>query len=338
MRIAIHHRKNSFSKHWINYCTQNSIEYKLVNCYDNDIILQLEDCDALMWHHQHINPRDIKFAKQLCFSLEMAGKIVFPDFRSGWHFDDKLGQKYLFESINAPMVPSYAYYSKQEAKKWVKETTFPKVFKLRGGASADNVRLVKSKKEGLRIVNKAFGRGFNQYNALKNLNERWRKYRAGSATWNDVLRGMGRMAVATPFSRIAGKECGYVYFQDFIPNNDYDTRINFVYGKCFASLRKVREGDFRASGSGEGDFDMSKVSTKALRIAFEVANKLQLQSAAYDFVMHNGQPLIVEVSYGFGLHPEMFKHGYWDADLNYYPGSFDPYGWMVEGVIESCKK
>ena len=39
--IAIHHRKGSFSEGWINYCGQNKITYKLVDCFSNDIIDQL---------------------------------------------------------------------------------------------------------------------------------------------------------------------------------------------------------------------------------------------------------------------------------------------------------
>jgi len=46
MKIAIHHTIGSFSDRWIDYCKINSIDYKLVNCYDSDIIFQLSDCDA----------------------------------------------------------------------------------------------------------------------------------------------------------------------------------------------------------------------------------------------------------------------------------------------------
>jgi hypothetical protein len=72
-----------------------------VDCYQSDIINQLSDCDALMFHHYHASSKDTLFAKQLLFALESAGKIVFPDFRTGWHFDDKVGQKYLFEAIGS---------------------------------------------------------------------------------------------------------------------------------------------------------------------------------------------------------------------------------------------
>ena len=46
MIIAIHHRKGSFSGRWITYCQEKGIEYKLVNAYDNNIVQQVEDCDA----------------------------------------------------------------------------------------------------------------------------------------------------------------------------------------------------------------------------------------------------------------------------------------------------
>ena len=41
MKIAIHHRPGSFSDRWIEYCEKEGIEYKIVNCYDNDIVAYL---------------------------------------------------------------------------------------------------------------------------------------------------------------------------------------------------------------------------------------------------------------------------------------------------------
>ena len=83
---------------------------------------------------------------------------------------------------------------------------------------------------------------------------------------------------------------------------------------------------------------MTQIPEKALKIAFDVANKLKLQSAAFDFITLKGDPLIVEMSYGFGYDVDQFNHGYWDKNLNYYPGTFDPYGWMVEGVLKSINE
>ena len=38
---------------------------------------------------------------------------------------------------------------------------------------------------------------------------------------------------------------GYVYFQDFIPDNQFDTRVTVIGNRAFAFIRKVRPGDFR---------------------------------------------------------------------------------------------
>ena len=164
MKIAIHHtpKSQSFSERWVGYCKKNNIDYKIVNAYDTNIIEQVADCDAFMWHYHHNNYKDALFAKQLLFSLQQAGKRVFPDFNTGWHFDDKVGQKYLLEAIGAPLVPSYVFYTKKEALKWVETTEFPKVFKLRGGSGASNVKLAKTKRDAQRLIKRAFGKGFAQ--------------------------------------------------------------------------------------------------------------------------------------------------------------------------------
>jgi len=169
MKIAIHGCNGTFNKRWIEYCEEHCIEYKVINCYNNDVILQLADCDALMWHHSQNNPRDLLIAKPILFSIEQAGKIVFPDLKTNWHFDDKLGQKYLFESLNIPFVQSFAFFNKQDARQWVEHAEFPVVFKLRTGAGSFNVKLVKTKSDAINLIKTAFSRGFSNYNGIEAL-------------------------------------------------------------------------------------------------------------------------------------------------------------------------
>ena len=160
MKIGIHKAKGSFSERWIPYCEENNIDYKIVDCYRSDIIQQLSDCDALMWHFNHKGARECKFAKQLLYAVKKSGKEVFPDFNTVWHFDDKVGQKYLLEAIGAPLAPSYVFYTKKDAIGWAKNTVYPKVFKLRNGAGSDNVKLVKNYGQAKRLINKSFRKGF----------------------------------------------------------------------------------------------------------------------------------------------------------------------------------
>jgi glutathione synthase/RimK-type ligase-like ATP-grasp enzyme len=337
MKIAIHHTPGSFSDRWISYCNDNNIAYKIVNCYENDIVSQLDDCNALMWHHNHTNYKDALFAKQLLYSLQVSGKKVFPDFNTTWHFDDKVGQKYLLESIGAPLVPSYVFYTKKEALDWINKTTFPKVFKLRGGAGASNVMLVKTKNEARKLTNIAFGRGFSQFNKWNNLKERIRKFKEGKDSIMGIIKGIGRLFIPTEFSKMYSREKGYIYFQEFIPNNNFDTRVVVVGKKAAAERRFIRENDFRASGSGK--FSYENINSKAIEIAFEVAEKLKLQSVAFDFVEDSERnPLIIEMSYGFGVEGISKVPGFWDSSLQWHREEFKPQEWMIEDQINKLKK
>lgn len=333
MKLAIHLSAADFSNRWIAYCEQQGIPFKKVNCYQSGIIEELKDCDALLWHHNHASPTDQLFAKQLLFSLEQSGKVVFPDFYTAWHFDDKLGQKYLFETLKLPHVKSFAFYSKQEALKWISETEFPKVFKLRRGAGARNVRLVKSKNDARKIINKAFGSGFRQYDATGGIKESIRKYRLGKSTLTDILKAFAHIVYPIQLEKAIGKERGYVYFQDFIPDNKYDIRVIVIGNKAFAIKRNVRRNDFRASGSGFIEYEKSLFPDSIVALSFENAKKLNSQCTAFDYVFSNGSPLIVEISYGFNEKGYVECPGYWTSDLVWHEGTFNPYGWMVEEVI-----
>ncbi len=337
MKIAIHQKENDFSSRWIDYCKSHLIDYKIVNCYDSDIISQVEDCDAVMWHFSQTDPRDHLFAKQLLFALQTAGKKVFPDFNTAWYFDDKVGQKYLLEAIGAPVVPSYVFYDKQKALDWVEEADFPKVFKLRRGAGSNHVKLVHTKSEANKLVRRAFSRGFSQYDKIANLQDRWYKYKKGKTSFWDVCKAVLRFGKTTEFARIAGPEKGYIYFQDFIEGNDSDIRVIVIDGKAFAIKRLVRDGDFRASGSGHVLYEKQHFNEETLRLSFDVAEKIDSQCLAIDFVYGEGKPLIVELSYGFIKEVYYSCEGYWDRDLIWHEGPFDAQGWMVELLLDEMK-
>lgn len=337
MKIGIHHRNSVgfFSERWIEYCEKNNISYKLVNAYSNDIVEQLSDCDAFMWHHSNYDYRDALFANKLLFSLQQSGKKVFPNFNTTWHFDDKVGEMYLLQSISAPIVPSYIFYTKKEALKWIEEISLPKVFKLRGGSGSSNVKLVKTKKQAKHLIKQAFEKGFSQYDRFAHLKDRYKAYKNGRDSFLGVCKSFARLFIPTEYSKMHSKEKGYVYFQDFIPNNTFDIRICVVDDKAFALKRMCRENDFRASGGGRIIYDKNQIDERCVKIAFDVNDKLKTQSIAFDFVFdENNNPLIVEISYGFAANAYDVCEGYWTKDMQWHAGNnFDFCGWMVESLI-----
>ena len=288
-----------------------------------------------MWHHNHADYRDVLFAKQLIYSLETTGVKCFPDYHTTWHFDDKVGQKYLLESVGAPLVPSFVFYTKKEALEWIEQTTFPKVFKLRGGAGAANVKLAYTAHEARKLVKKAFGQGFPQFDRMEYFKERYRKWREGKDSFMGVLKGIGRFFINTDFAKMHPREKGYAYFQEFIPDNTFDIRVCVVGKHAFALKRLIRKGDFRASGSGNIIYDKLQIDERCVKIAFDVNRKLSAQSVAYDFVFDNdNEPMIVEISYGYAVNAYDDCEGYWSDDMIWHEGNhFDFCGWMVESLI-----
>ena len=333
--ICIHLRPESFSDKWIEYCENHDIAYKLVDCYSSSILDEMKDCDGLMWHWAHHDHRAVLFARQLTVSLEAMGKKVFPSFDTCWHFDDKVGQKYLLEAVAAPLVPSYVFYDQQKAIEWAKNTKYPKVFKLRGGAGSENVRIVESFASAQNLIRQSFCKGFKVKNRANFLKERlWHfKRDKNLATFVDISKGIARLFIPKEAEKQFPRERNYVYFQDFIPNNDYDIRIIVIGDRAFAIKRMVREGDFRASGSGFIVHDPCQIPKECLTLAFDLSCKLNVQCLAYDFIFNNGKPLLVEISYSFARGGYLPCPGYWNEKLNWVEGSFVPEYFMIEDFL-----
>ena len=330
--LAIHDSRSGFHPHWIEYCRKNSIPYKVVDCYANNIVEQVEGCRALLWHHSHSDPRDILIARQLLFSLEHADLTVFPDFRTAWHFDDKVGQKYLFEALDIPRLPTHLFVEKTAALEWASTTDYPKVFKLRHGASSSGVRFVRNERQARRLIRHAFGRGLPVYSPWDNLKERIYKWRRGDSDAIDVTKGIARLVYPPRFSKVLGRQTGHVLFQDFAAGNDSDLRITVIGDKAYGVRRCVRPGDFRASGGGQTLYGPEHVDIDAVALAFRVARKLGSSCLACDIIRKpDGSLAVLEVSYGF-----VFKGNtqyFWDSNLNWYPTRFRPEHWMVDLVL-----
>lgn len=325
MKIAIHHRPGSFSDRWITYCQQKGIDYKIVNCYDSDIIEQLvkENITHFMWHINHASAKDLMVFPYIMNSIESIGIKCFPNFNTRWHFDDKIAQKYLLESINAPLVPSYACYSESEALSHLKSISFPIVAKLKRGAGATNVKLLRSFEEAEKYVKIMFSTGINpNAGAIGNLDQKLRIAKQIKNPIHLIKKTYGFLVKNRREQKIGNYEKGYFYYQKFMPENDFDTRVIIVGDKAVAFKRINRENDFRASGSGKSSFE--DIDVEMIRIAFETYKKINAQSLAYDFIYdEDKKPKIIEVCFGFGTTISSTVPFYWDDKLIKHKGEIN---------------
>src|SRR5690606_26871477 len=124
---------------------------------------------------------------------------------------------------------------------------------------------------------------------------------------------------------------------EFIPDNTFDDRVVVIGNRALFLRRGVRQGDFRASGSGLLKYDRELLPEESLKIAFEVSKKLNTQSLAFDFVYDKeGNPLIVELSYAYSM-GKFYDDcpGYWDPDLVWHDKLVDPQRFIIEDFIAS---
>src|SRR5690606_9034756 len=139
-----------------------------------------------------------------------------------------------------------------------------------------NVRLVKSFNENKKLINKAFGKGFPAIDKKGKVLDAFKKFKEGTKPFMNVLKAFYLMYLKPSYySKMISNEKGYVYYQDFIPNNDSDIRVIIVDDKAFAIKRMVRENDFRASGSGKILYDKKHFSDEVIKLSFEINDKIK---------------------------------------------------------------
>jgi glutathione synthase/RimK-type ligase-like ATP-grasp enzyme len=336
--IAIHNRSGSFSDRWIEYCQQHGIKHIIVNCHNTDIIDQLRKADALLWSWHLCEPADQLVARQLISVVELTGVRTFPNALTSWHYDDKIAQKYLLEAVDAPLVPSYVFFHKEDALGWISQATFPKVFKLRCGAGSDNVRLVRNRRAAIQLCHKMFGKGLPSSSA--NYFRDFRRKVRQTKGWGHFFEKLKRMpAVVREIFyqwKHLPRQLNYMYFQDYLPNNTHDTRVAVIGNRAFAFIRMNRPGDFRASGSGRLVYESSKIDIRCVRIALDVSKKIDVQSMAYDFIFdEHGEPKIVEISYTYMAKAVYDCAGYWDPDLLWHEGHYWPQDLILTDLLDA---
>jgi glutathione synthase/RimK-type ligase-like ATP-grasp enzyme len=340
MKIGIHHENGSFSERWIEYLKQRAIPYKLYNGFDSNIIYQIKNDNLthFMWHFSQNNYDDKLHARILYRVLRELGISTYPNEESYWHFEDKEAQKYLFESLDIPFVQADIFYDKISALKYIENSDYPKVFKLRGGAGSINVRLVNNKSQARKIVNRAFGKGFLAFDKLAIFNDTIERFLRQKTFHNFLRIGKWGWKLIFPRQKTHPNQRGYVYFQEFVPNQTYDIRLIVINDKCYYLKRYTRNNDFRASGSGRLEFvpdDSFNIMT--VDMAFKYAKKLKMPCIAYDFVFSDqNQPLIVEISYGFQPYVYDQCTGYFDKNSNWHNSTVNLEYEIIDTFLNRC--
>lgn len=296
---------------WTRLLKEAGHEVREVNVYRADILDQLKGCHGFMWRHAHF-PRMRQIARRLLPVIERElGLVVYPDQSTCWHYDDKIAQAYLLPAAGIPTPKTWVWHDRDLALEWARTAKYPMVLKLWAGASSSNVRLVRSFTEAKFWIRRLFENGIADLEMPQ-------------FSVRQKLRKVACVLLGRELPHPWELHKGYVYFQEFLPGNAFDTRITVIGNRAFGFRRFNRDNDFRASGSGRIDHDTTGISPEFVKLAFEVARKLKAQSCAIDGLWRGEKPVIGEVTYTYASWAVHACPGHWDSDMNWREGHMWP--------------
>jgi glutathione synthase/RimK-type ligase-like ATP-grasp enzyme len=314
-----------------NGITNISLDVNQKNFWD-----EIKNLDLLIykWGHDHHNHQ---IATTILPIIENSLRIkCFPDWSTCWHYDDKVKQYYLLKENGFPVVESFIFWRKDAAIEWLHNyNDFPLVLKLRNGAGSMSVSLIKNRKQAKVKIDRMFGWGILQTNIsplqlVRTLNFDPKKI------FRHYAISFRNRYIYPERRQFWIRHKNYIYFQKFLPDNLWDTRVTTAGNRAHAFRRFTRPNDFRASGSNCWDINPLEIDMRMVKIALEISKKLKFQAMAYDFIYdENKDPKIVEMSYLYGGagYPD-FMNGYWDENLKWHKGRFWPQYFELVDLLE----
>lgn len=222
------------------------------------------DPNLIMWRAWH-RPDDRDDARIKIQLIEKLLKIpIFPNWEMYSSYDNKIMQHMLLKEFGFPIPKTWIFRSKEEALDFSEVAKFPIVSKCSEGACGDNVHLLENKEALKEHINNAFS----------------------------------EEGIKTYFPWI--KQKGYVYLQEFI-KSDKDLRIITIGDKIELAFWRENKNSWKHNIAGGGNINLINIPEKAKKIVLELAQRLRFHWCAFDIIMRDDEPLILEFSSIFGF-------------------------------------
>lgn len=273
---------------FVQACRRLGLSYRRVAIGSHDWLHEVDGVDCLVWRVSIAEPSIVMEARAKIPLIESLGITCFPSSQMLWLYDDKVRQALFAQRYHIPMPATHISFDRADAETYLcREAAFPLVRKTSSGASSDGVTLLRNLRQAKCAMRKEF-------------NER----SLGSRLLRAVLKPAQQRQMVCAARRLAAlRRERYFLVQEFIPT-DGDWRVT-TFGRGIVSVfkRMNRQGDFRASGSGQWEMcDDSTAPLEPCRLAMDISAAHGFTSMAYDFLQSDHGWLIGEMSYTFLLH------------------------------------
>ncbi len=311
---------NYYSEKYREILEKNSILFDLIDPNSQNLLSDIKDCTHLLFRHTLVETDKSIYETLFHIAHNVYNIKCYPNYESFWPHDDKIKEFYLLKSHGFPVIDSHIYWDYEHAISYLNKADLPLVIKLPKGAASRNVVIAQSYNEAKKIIHQVFHKGVRSggLNTKSNL----------SSFSNIGALKYGKLFLKSQLQKIGLKQYNpdqwqihknSILFQRFLRDNPFDTRITVIGEKAFGFRRMVRKDDFRASGSGDFDYDQNNIDRRCVEIAFEVSRKLNFTTMTYDFLYDTDKkPYIGEISYCFVDWVFYGSNGFWDENLNWH--------------------
>lgn len=234
---------------WTKYCRflqNNGFEHDIYDIHAHDWLQRAGGFDVIIgiWSCELHHLQELR--EKYWFLENYLGKSTYPSAAHALLYEDKKLEAYIADSCGIPFAKTHISHDCQDALRMVAGLSYPALSKIVPGSGSIGVELVSNAAHARRIVHQAFSWG-------------------GRKTHVNYAR-----------------QKGYVYFQDFIPNDGYDIRVIVVGDLVFGYYRKVPAGDFRASGMNL--VEKRDLPRRAMAIALELNRAVRSPMLVVDMV------------------------------------------------------
>ncbi len=237
------------------------------------------------------------------------------------YIDDVLMYINRFENQNI-LLPNYDVFRCHENKGY--QEIYKKIVGLESLNGLYHIDFIESKDEQPFVLKLVDGYGSKNVSLVKNKDDFEKKYNENVKIKNSVL-DLKRWVKKNILNR--KEESGLLEYykcfytrryvkQPLVPNLKYDFKVLVFDNKVYVLKRNIKEGDFRASGSGLWEFPNDKdVSRGLLDFAYYCYKKLDIPFVSLDICTNDKEFFLIEFQgLHFGPVTILDSKGYFDYD------------------------
>ena len=240
MMVGIHKsgyaKRSRYLKRYEAVLDYNGIKNVSLDASEPVFWQQVSQLDLFIYRWGH-NDYDRQMALTIIPVAEnVMGVKCFPNMATCWCYDDKIKEYFLLRQKDFPVIESWVFWDRNPAFEWLETAGLPVVFKLKGGAGSSNVILVEDKTTARKLIKRMFGRGIKSGQIpirSAKVRKKFDLYKKLHRWGGDILRKWKKQDISYVWQR----HKNYIFFQKYLPKNDFDTRVVVIGDRAFAFRR-----------------------------------------------------------------------------------------------------